>query len=391
MRQLTRNEEKKIEILIRYSVEMTYLELTENGLKKSISDATAIVRQYLLDQNIHNFYTQKQGTTAKIVIPAVILTEDTEIETSASLYRPETKKGDPRIWFYKLNQFVKPNEIISIIARNNKLFVFNLTTIDLEKVLYKKDSLLYKLIIETYQDENLIANELLNKLREIVKKGPIKSLVQADTGVGRTLESALGIEMNSSKLPDYKGIELKSYRESETNRKNLFAQVPNWEISKFKSSKEILENFGYIRDEILRLYCTVNSLTRNSQGLILRMDDKSGILFENCNNPSIGDFIAWEIETLKKRLLEKHKETFWIEAKSIFIEGEEYFEYQLVVHTKKPLASQLSLLFQQAEITLDHLIKKGENGSVVEKGPIFKIKPNSMNLLFPMSEEYNLK
>ena len=38
MRQLAKEEEKKIAILTSYSLEMTYLELTETGLKKSISD-----------------------------------------------------------------------------------------------------------------------------------------------------------------------------------------------------------------------------------------------------------------------------------------------------------------------------------------------------------------
>jgi hypothetical protein len=247
------------------------------------------------------------------------------------------------------------------------------------------------LIIETYQNENQVANELLAKLKEIANRGPIKSLVQADTGVGRTLESALGIQMNSNKLPDYKGIELKSFRKSVTNRKNLFAQVPNWEISKFKSSEEILDNFGYLRGEVFKLYCTVNSLRRNSQGLMLKLDDENEILFENCSDSSIGDFVAWKLETLKKRLLEKHRETFWIEAKSTFIDGVEYFEYNTATHTKKPLASQLSLLIQQAEITLDHLIKKNVDGSVSEKGPLFKIRPSSMNLLFPKPEIHSLK
>ena len=70
---------------------------------------------------------------------------------------------------------------------------------------------------------------------------PIPSMVNADTSVGRTLETALGIDINSSKLPDYKGIELKSFRANKGNRKNLFAQVPNWKISKFKRSAEIWE------------------------------------------------------------------------------------------------------------------------------------------------------
>lgn len=68
----------------------------------------------------------------------------------------------------------------------------------------------------------------------------------------------------------------------------------------------------------------------------------------------------------------------------------EYFQYSEVEHTKKPIVSQFDLLIEQGVITLDHLIKRNFKGKVVEKGPIFKIKPNGLDLLFPPSEKYLL-
>jgi hypothetical protein len=62
-------------------------------------------------------------------------------------------------------------------------------------------------------------------MHKISLKGPVPAMLKADTAIGRTLETLLGIDINSSKKPDYKGIELKSYREKRGNRKNLFAQV----------------------------------------------------------------------------------------------------------------------------------------------------------------------
>ena len=62
----------------------------------------------------------------------------------------------------------------------------------------------------------------------------------------------------------------------------------------------------------------------------------------------------------------------------------------MVEHTKKPITSQFDILIDQGIITLDHLIKRNTNGKVVEKGPIFKIKPSVLDLLFPPSEKYNL-
>lgn len=51
------------------------------------------------------------------------------------------------------------------------------------------------------------AEELLEKLKEIHKRGFIPSITPGDSGVGDTLENALGIHRNNSKNPDYKGIE----------------------------------------------------------------------------------------------------------------------------------------------------------------------------------------
>jgi len=218
----------------------------------------------------------------------------------------------------------------------------------------------------------------------------VLSMVDADTSVGRTLETALGIDINSSKKPDYKGIELKSFREKRGNRKTLFAQVPNWKLSQFKSSAEILDEFGYWREEDFKLYCTVSAINRNSQGLSLKVNSGINHLIENSDKPKVGDFVVWELEQLHSRLLEKHKETFWVSAESKFEDGKEYFQYKEVEHTKKPIVSQFDILLEQGVITLDHLIKRNSKGKVVEKGPLFKIKPNSLDLLFPPSEKHML-
>ena len=72
---------------------------------------------------------------------------------------------------------------------------------------------------------------------------------RSPTAIGRSLENALGIEMNSSQLPDFKGIEIKAFREllnnSKGTRVTLFACVPDWNLSFLKGSKDILEAFGY--------------------------------------------------------------------------------------------------------------------------------------------------
>ena len=118
------------------------------------------------------------------------------------------------------------------------------------------------------------------------------------------------------------------------------------------------------------LYCTVSVNKHNSQGLSLKIDSDISYLIETSNDNSIGDFVVWTLEKLHNRLLDKHAETFWVSAESILINGREHFLYTDVEHTKKPIIAQFDLL--------------------LEKGPLFKIKPSSLNLLFPPSEKYTL-
>ena len=391
MRQLTSIEIDRIKILTENSVELCLIEPTETGLVKSIMDATGSVRNFLKSKKIQDFGLQNQGQESKVLIPSKLIDTDKNINSLASLYRPNTKNGDPRIWFKGLGNYSRANDILGIIEFDGILYVLNITQIDLEKLLNSTiNNPLKELIEEINHISNEVADELLILLNKIASKGPVPAMLKADTAIGRTLETLLGIDINSSKKPDYKGIELKSYRDKKGNRKNLFAQVPDWSLSKFKSSAEILDNFGYSRGEDFKLYCTVSALVRNSQGLTLKLDSKINQLLENSDKANIGDFIAWNLETLHNRLLEKHNETFWIAADSIIIGNKEHFQFKKVEHTRKPIVTQFDILLEQGIITLDHLIKRNSTGKVIEKGPIFKIKPNALELLFPPSQSYSL-
>lgn len=391
MRILSAFEQDKLKLLTKNRVSLTLIEPTETGLKKSILDATASVRSYFKENNVHDYENQGQGSENKVIINTTIYSRFKAINSTTSLYRPKTKKGDPRIWFSGLTKIANPNDVVAVLYYSGQLHVFNLTQLDINGLLTSNIlSPLKELITEINRQANAIALELLFKLRKIASSGPIPSMVSADTSVGRTLEAALNIPINSSKQPDYKGIELKSFRSSRTNRKNLFAQVPDWSLSKFKSSAEILDAFGYQREDNFKLYCTVSAINRNSQGLTLRLDSDIEQLIENSDKPEIGDFVIWTLDKLHRRLLEKHKETFWVEANSSFVNGREYFQYSVVEHTKKPITSQFDLLIDQGIITLDHLIKRNLQGKVEEKGPLFKIKPKGLDMLFPPSEKHNL-
>lgn len=391
MRQLTSLEISRIKLLTENSVELALIEPTETGLLKSIMDATGSVRTFLKSKDVHDFENQKQGQESKVLVNSILLGTDGIMSSVASLYRPNTKKGDPRIWFKGLGSYAKANDILGIIEFQNVLYVLNITQLDLEILLNTNiANPIKELISEIRQVSNEVANELLFKLRAIAAKGFVPALLQADTSIGRTLEKLLGIEMNSSRTPDYKGIELKSARENKGTRKGLFAKTPNWELSKFKNRNEILDAFGYWEKGVFRLYNTIRATGRNQQGLILKTDYEQDYLFENSDKKEIGDFLTWELSVLRNALATKHKETFWIKAQSKTENDKEYFLFKSAEHTKSPLLNQFGLLIDMGAITLDYPIKRLANGSVIDKGCNFKLKPTALNMLFPASQSYSL-
>lgn len=397
LRQLRDVERHRLQRLTGESVDVTLIQPTRTGLQKSILDATAPVRNYLREHDLHDYDQQRQGTDHRIYLEGNLVEANLVRPSRVSLYRPETKNGDPRIWFRGLPEYAEADDMLAITAHEGRLIVINLTRIDLDHVLdVQRHGSLWEIIQQIKGEATSIAQELLARLRAIAAGGPVPSVMDAhaDTAIGRTLEDALGIAMNPNRAPDYRGIELKSYRRAKKagreNRKTLFAQVPKWEISKFKSSTEILNTFGYERGGQFKLYCEVSTRRANSQGLFLKLNDREGQLDEYSTRADIGVFASWVMADLRQTLLAKHNETFWISASALNIDGREHFNFIDVLHTKKPIASQFDILLEQGEITVDHLIKRNARGRGNEKGPLFKVRTTALGLLFPPPETYTL-
>jgi hypothetical protein len=366
--------------------------VTETGLRKSIFDATEPMRRMLRDNHIHDYSLQPQGQDFKVYKPAVILGDSANEETSVSMYRPPTKKGDPRLWFSRFNRFAEPDDVCAVFIEDGRLHVLNLTRSAVSEDLSRGVSTPCGELLQSLATEsNKTAEELLARLREIANKGPIKAVCEGATAIGRSIETALGIDINSSRSRDYMGeIEIKSGRAQLVGRETratLFACVADWHLSNLKSSQEILKKYGYQRGEQFKLYCTVSTTRPNSQGLQLSVDRAMDWLKEIHQGSKIEDVCVWELNKLHSRLSEKHKETFWIKAKSLVRGNNEFFHLESVTHTSKPSIEQFDRLLEDGTITLDHLIKNKKS----DKGPLFKIeRPRIPELFLGQFRSYSL-
>jgi hypothetical protein len=374
--------------LTKLGIEFSVFEPTRTGLEKSILDATQHLRVHFELEGFHCYQKQQQGPDYKVIKDAFFLNEQKTITSKASLYRPKTKKGDPRIWFRKLPSFCHPDDQLAIIIRDGAAFLINLNISKISDLLEDDSSDIGSFLHSFAAQRNSVAEELLEKLRELARF-PFSALRTGDTAIGYTLESKLGIAANSSPLPDYKGIELKAGRGSKS-RTTLFAQVADWGISPCKKSSEILDKYGYQRGKDFKLYCSISALRENTQGLSFIYNEAKDQLEEWHSKKEL--VAVWPGKRLREKLQEKHKETFWIEAESNTIEGIEQFQLIKVIHTRSPMIGQLMPLIGAGVVTMDHLIKrKHENNQVLEKGPLFKINKRDLEHLFPQPVTYFLK
>lgn len=385
-RRLTAKESANLVCINRAGISSTLLFITQTGLVKGILDATEPIRTMLRAARIHDYAEQGQGESNKKMLEAIIHTPDNPALVEVSLYRPMTKKGDPRIWFYGFRRYTEPDDVCAVFVHGGRINLLNLTqSLLADSMTRGAVSSLTRFFIAQTQVASSIAAELVEKLRLLAGNGPLEAVCDGDTAIGRSIETALGIRINSARVPDYRGIELKSGRTAiagKETRATLFACVPDWSLSRYKSSREILDEFGYARGGQFKLYCTVSSQRPNSQGLMFHVEEAQRWLREKYVRKMAREVAVWQLSTLEESLAAKHKETFWIKATSVRRKNREYFNLTSVIHTKNPNLPQLERMLRDGSVTMDHLIKRTPTGGAKEKGPLFKIVRPRLKELF---------
>ena len=102
--------------------------------------------------------------------------------------------------------------------------------------------------------------------------------------------------------------------------------------------------------------------------------------------------VTWELPTLKRRVLEKHKETFWVTAISRGKSGDvdEEFLYSEIKHTGDVDPSVFPTLLETGVITLDYTIKESKPGVAKDQGYLFKMSSKDLDLLFSRVDHHIL-
>lgn len=374
-------------------VKVAFLVPTITGLNKSIMDATISLKNFLESSGLHSFTNQQKGESHKVIIDTKFIINQNIIETKTSLYRPETKNGDPRIWIYGLKKYAEKDDLLAVTSLNENLIIINCSKTKISEFFLDQTSILFKLKTPIISN---VADELMDRLKEISKKGFITTLKKGDTGVGYTLESLLGIRANNSMTPDYKGIELKSLRKRST-KGTLFSKVPNWSLSNIKSARDLVLKRGKENLEhgnLITLNHTINAIRINSYNLKLDLDDDYVHQVYIDNNIKYKD-VCWSLSSLNSQLKEKHKETFWINVETKGSGANEEFYFNKVLHTGNHDTDMLPLLIDTGSITVDYILweKRTDWRSYINKSGfdfLWKIKKKDRDALFKTVKKHEL-
>lgn len=383
------------------------LRVTQTGLDKHIIDANRGVRAYLRASGFHEYEGQPLGDAGRVVRPAALVDAAGRRDTFVSLYRPKTKTGDPRLWISGLAELAAPHDLLALTVVEGELVVTNLSAIEVvapttwgeprESQLHLEvgeplgqhllPAYAQVLAVDPLHEPNV--DEALRLLRIVAAHGWIDGDGSKDTAVGRTLETALGIPMNSKEHPDLLGCELKAFRKI-GNRVSLFSKVPDWSASHVKRSRDLVLAYGREFDDGLRIRHTVAHGKANSYGLGLALDRTTDELHLVDHGRNRLRLVTWALPALKAKLAAKHRRTFWLRADTRQGPRGEQFRYTSARLTRDPRVDLMGDLIEAGVITLDLrlTIRRTQTGG--GDSFLFKLGHKDFEALFGPISEYEL-
>ena len=237
------------------------------------------------------------------------------------------------------------------------------------------------------------AIDLYRKFNEIRKQGWIKTMSNDLQGVGYTFETLIGKEVDNFYLPDYRGIEIKTFELYTRRVIHLFNATPDGDY--LYPIERILNTLGY-PDTREHKYKVCNIAAKGNEytycGLYKKMKLEVNrankkihfIAYRDDKDLNIG--VSWSFDLLKERLDLKLRNLAVIKARSRIENGEKYFKYERIdFYIMKDFNTFLDLI-ENGTITITFKIgayRSGKRmGQIHDRGTDFSIKYNDIEKLY---------
>lgn len=240
--------------------------------------------------------------------------------------------------------------------------------------------LLLKLLVLNHLDRTkrpaASPKEILVREMQLLWSRGFLPVTESGTGrFGLALERHLGIPPNSSKKPDFMGIELKTKHDK--SLQTLFSKVPTKYIG-CANKRELIEKFGYY-DEIKERQALYTSISSKGDALGFSL---------KCNNDYISvykngqEILRYDCDILEDALLSKHAQTAYISvSKRRDSDGTQLCRFDQMIYCRQPSMRRLLKLLKRGQIHLDPLLSI-KNGKIKDNGFLWKVQPDSIPELY---------
>ena len=243
------------------------------------------------------------------------------------------------------------------------------------KPLHNYQQLLKTIVLERLVDSsmhNVLPHEILiSKLRELKQ---VKVHGKGSGRFGLAIEKALGIRANSSKKPDFMGIELKTKHGK--SLQTLFSRVPT-RFSTLGGRQEFFDRNCYYdhRRERMALYSSFGS---EPCSLGFKLNLKNQIITVQRFGRTV---LEYDAEILEEALLKKLNQTVFMNIKPIKCNGHEKVKIVSVRYCKSPSILRFLSILRNGGIHLDFTLSM-KNGTIKDHGFLWKVRSESIEHLF---------
>lgn len=220
---------------------------------------------------------------------------------------------------------------------------------------------------------------LFSKLRELHAKGPVPVDGTSSGRYGLAVEKALGIPQNSSKAPDFMGIELKT--KGGDSLQTLFSRTPSRYVQD-SDKTEMFDRNSYFDSKRNRqaLYTSFSS-SPDSLGFYLKAGSQTVTAFRD--RVAV---VEYEAERLEEALLSKHTQTVFLAVTPGRTNGNEICTIDEVLFCKWPSIIRFLRLIRAGNVFLDFTMSRRNDGLVKDHGFLWRIRSKSLPDLYLSSE-----
>lgn len=224
---------------------------------------------------------------------------------------------------------------------------------------------------------------LLGKLRRLHSRNYLPINGKGSGRYGLSLEHYLSIPQNSSRHPDFMGIELKTKHGN--TLQTLFSRVPSRYLA-CKDKRQLVEKFGYYDKKRGRqaLYTSFNN-TPDTLGFYLGSRKNRVVI--NKNKVEILDY---DHSVLEEAVLSKHNETAYISVSVGRLKnGKVGCRFDQLLYCKTPSLFRFMRMADNGDIYLDFTLSE-QDGRIKDHGFLWRVPPDAISNLYQETQLFDL-